>query len=484
MGWRGGWRAALVCAVVMVWTVLSAGAAAAHPLGNFTVNSLVRVDVAGDTLWVHYVLDQAEVPTLVDIEAAQSDPERFARERAAVIADGLRLEVDGAVVSLTVDDVDLSLPEGEAGMATLRLVVRFAAQLPTSPDGAVREARLSDDRAAHRLGWREMVVGSRGDSQVVRSDVPAEDVADDLRDYPDEMLDSPWDVRTASFTFRLGTRSMEPLPLEGYGPAIRGGDQLGRILTGLVDAPWSAMALVVAFGVGAVHALGPGHGKTMMAAYLIGTRGRVRDALVLAVAVALMHSASVLVLGFAVLHVASLAEPEVVYPWLSLLSGLAVAAVGIHLCRQRFGRASAMVNSGVPGHDHGYGHGHGHAHGHGHGHGHSHGQGADTVSPTSVKGILALASAGGLLPSPAALLVLLGAISVGRMGVGLALVAAFTVGLASALGGVGLFLVYGRDIAERRVPSGRILSMLPQLGAIGLIASGLALAVHAAVRLF
>src|SRR4051812_9745692 len=201
-----------------------------------------------------------------------------------------------------------------------------------------------------------------------------------------------------------------------------------RFVTALDSAPglWGYLgALLLAFGVGVLHALAPGHGKAVGAAYLVGERGRVRDAAVLGTTVALMHTGSVLVLGFALYSATRRPDAARLSATLGLVTGLLVAALGGWLLWRRW-------------RDRPVAHGHGHEHRH------------DAPEPLSRQGLVALGVAGGLLPSPSALLVLLTALSVGRLAYGLGLIAAFSAGLALTLTAVGVAILSGRDVLHVR----------------------------------
>ncbi len=224
--------------------------------------------------------------------------------------------------------------------------------------------------------------------------------------------------------------------------AVRDGD----LLVGL--------ALLAAVGIGALHALGPGHGKVLVGAYLLGDRGQARDALALGVLVATMHTVSVLVLGLVLVGAVELGLERQGERVLRLLAATAVTAVGVALLvRHRRGPAASMA--------------------------HTHPRPEEGVAPRSKAGILAIASTGGLVPSPAAVVVLLSTVAVGRPMFGVALVAAFGVGLAATLAGLGLLVLSGRaaiDRAARTSPWARCLTRaLPVLSAIGVTTAGLVL---------
>jgi len=227
-------------------------------------------------------------------------------------------------------------------------------------------------------------------------------------------------------------------------------------------AGFALVALVVAVGLGAAHALAPGHGKTVMAAYLVGLRGSLRQAATIGATVTLTHTAGVLLLGL-VLSTTRAVASERVYPWLGLGSGLLLTGVGVGLLlRARPGRRH-----------------HAHAHDH-HGHG---------EPPLGRRGLVALGLAGGLVPSPSAVVVLLAGIALGRAWFGLALVLAYGLGMAATLTGIGLLLARLRARIDRRlqVPAGsplaRLGRLLPAVTASVIVLVGLGLALQGAARL-
>ena len=189
--------------------------------------------------------------------------------------------------------------------------------------------------------------------------------------------------------------------------------------------------LIAAFW-GAAHALTPGHGKAMVAAYLVGTKGTPRDAFLLGGTVTVAHTAGVFALGFVTLGLSTFIVPEQLYPWLTLVSGLLVVLVGASVLRQRL----RSPGSGHQHHHHEHGHDHDHHHGHDHHHHHH-----DDDAALSSKGILGVGVAAGLLPCPSALVVLLSAIALHRVGLGLALIVAFSLGLAATITSIGLVAV-------------------------------------------
>jgi ABC-type nickel/cobalt efflux system permease component RcnA len=207
------------------------------------------------------------------------------------------------------------------------------------------------------------------------------------------------------------------------------------------------LALTVAAGLGAFHALEPGHGKTVVAAYLVGARGTAWHALCLGLMVTATHTAGVYLLGLVTLYASHYVVPERLYPWLGILSGLTVAGLGCALFLRRY---TGEDHTHAHGHTHGHSHTHAHTAGYTHHHHvhktHHHPSPGETVS---LRQLLALGVTGGIVPCPAALVVLLSAVALQRVGFGLLLIVAFSVGLATVLIAVGLLMVYARRCMSR-----------------------------------
>lgn len=474
-------RRALVLVIVALLGPWPAQTAAAHPLGNFTVNRYVRVQPTGSELRLYYVLDMAEIPTFqetaglardarnaIDAEAAES----YANAKTQEIARNLRLEVNGVDVPIAVRDRRIGFSEGQAGLPTLRLEALFTAEL----HGDGFNVTVRDLNEPQRLGWREIVVQPGPGASLRTSTAPAEDVSDELRRYPDDMLSSPLNRREASFSFSVVGGASQPVRLAGaVVPAGAVGDSLAGLITGQeLTVGGLLLALVLAMGLGALHALSPGHGKTIVAAYLVGSRGTPLQALLLGITVTATHTIGVYTLGLLTLFASAYILPERVYPWLSLASGLLIVILGAGILRSRIGAAMKRLREPAHGHDHGYGHTHDHGAG----------------SAVGWRGLVALGVSGGLLPCPSALLLMLSAIALQRTGLGLVLTIAFSAGLAATLIAVGLLTVtVGRSLAglPRRfalpAPIRTFAGFAPALSALVVLLAGLAITVESAVKL-
>jgi nickel/cobalt transporter (NicO) family protein len=184
------------------------------------------------------------------------------------------------------------------------------------------------------------------------------------------------------------------------------------------SAPVLATALVIAFALGALHALEPGHGKTLVAAYLVGARGTLRHALILGGTVTFTHTITVFLLGFVTLFLTQYIMPQTIVPVLGVISGLMVIGVGVWMLLKHL------------------------RHRHDHDHDHSHEQ-------VSLAGLITLGASGGLVPCPSALVLLLTAVSLGHTAEGLLLLVSFSAGLAIVLIAIGAAVVYARQLAPK-----------------------------------
>ncbi|MFF9769277.1 nickel transporter [Streptomyces sp. NPDC014636] len=490
----------LLCVLLAVsaLALLPAGTASAHPLGNFTVNRYDGLVAAPGQLRVDHVEDLAEIP------ATQAKPEverlglnAWARQRCARAAVGSGLSVNGRTTTLTAARSSARLRPGQAGLDTLRVECRLTAPLPR---GATVTLGFHSAGAAGGPGWREIT--ARGDRMTLTAtDVPRASVSRELTVYPKDLLSSPADTGTASLRVRPGgpalTADAERQEAPAAGVLPRGADRWTQALDDLVarqdlTVGFAALALLIALVLGAMHALAPGHGKTLMAATAAarGGRARPRDVLPLAASVTVTHTLGVVALGLLV-TAGSAATPTVI-SWLGIAGGALVLAAGVTLVRRAWRsrahtavapsaevvpRELATVGAGHGtthhhhhhhhdgdhthgdhthgGHTHthdGDSHTHGershreHAHdGHTHTHGgHTHTHGGHThTHPTAptLRGTILLGFAGGLVPSPSAVVVLVGAAALGKAWFGLLLVVAYGAGLALTLTAAGFAVV-------------------------------------------
>ncbi|MEU1083370.1 nickel transporter [Streptomyces sp. NPDC005908] len=470
-------RSAAVGAAVLTaagaLALVPAAGASAHPLGNFTVNRYDGLVAAPGELRVHHVEDLAEIPaTQAGPDLARLGRDVWARQRCATAARASAVRADGRPAPLTVRSARVRVNPGQAGLDTLRVECLLTAPLPRDRTVAVGFRAAGEESGP---GWREIT--ARGDrTTLTASDVPEDSLSTRLTRYPERRLTSPPDIRTATLRVRPGGPA---LAADGTGgtdeadaPAAavlpRGADRWTRALDDLVarrdlTAGLATLALLLAVALGAMHALAPGHGKTLMAATAAarGSRARFRDVLPMAASVTVTHTLGVVALGLLV-TAGSAAAPSVV-AWLGIASGALVTLAGAQLVRralrhrrnQAHGRGPAHPHEHTHPHEHGHdsAHARGHSHEHDHPHDdarphphtpltHTHGDRAHThpTAPT-LRGTILLGFAGGLVPSPSAVVVLVGAAALGHAWFGLLLVVAYGVGLALTLTAAGYAVV-------------------------------------------
>ena len=450
-------RAASVVVALAVAAVALAvpRGAAAHPLGNFTVNHYAAVELAGNRVFVRYVLDLAEIPTF------QSGDRVRAPGYAAEAANGLELRLGGDRAMLHPLDHRVSERPGAGGLPTLRFEALYVARLHAT------SLTFADRTFSSRIGWREITVGARDGARLVTSSVPSASRSDELRAYPRDRLRSPLDVRFATVRFAPGSGPAAPPELGGPGgsPHPAGGF---AALIARRDPSFGVVlvSLLVAAFWGAAHALTPGHGKALVAGYLVGTRGRPRHAFALGATVTVTHTAGVFGLGLVTLGLSTVIVPERLYPWLTLVSGLLVVGVGACVLLGRLRSARVGANRHELDHTHHHDHPHPHHH-------HPRVRGLET------RGIVGIGVAAGLLPCPSALVVLLSAIALHRIALGLALIVAFSVGLSATITGIGLVAVLARRAFGRARLDGPVIRALPAVSAAVIVVAGLAITAKA-----
>ena len=466
----------LVAAVLaLAWPAV----AAAHPLGNFTINQYSRIVVSVDGIAIRYVLDMAEIPAFQEQSRIDSDGDDQLSETetaayldaiVAKLLDEIDLRLDGVPTELTLLSRELSFPDGQGGLRTLRLVLDLEADLPSPAGNGTYRA----DAYPERLGWREVVVQAGHGIALAESDVPVVDVSDELRRYPTESVEQPLNVDEATFAYQPGAGDSAAPGARAPGTAPSD-DLLTTLLRGELSLLPALLAVGVSMMLGAVHAVSPGHGKTLVAAYLIGSGGTLREAAWLGITVAITHTMGIFILGGATLIAGELFVPERVIEWLAVVAGVTVVLLGIGLVVQQVIRRGSPQNGQ-------------HSHGHDHG-GHEHVHASPTAMLTSRR-LLGLGLAGGLVPSASALLVLLLAITLDRVEFGLLLIVAFGVGMALVLGAVSASVLLVRERVRQSPESrwrkpwiSRIGRRLPLLSAFVVVVIGVIVTVRAVVAL-
>ncbi|MBN3894385.1 MAG: sulfite exporter TauE/SafE family protein [Nostoc sp. NOS(2021)] len=473
------WSTAII-AICLFWMPR----ANAHPLGNFTINHYAGVQVATDGVGIDYVLDMAEIPAFQEINHLDTNRDRkaepietvqYPNQKCQEVNSHLEVLINKQPLALSLIKSTVEFPPGVGGLSTLRLSCNF--QGTTELVGA-NELIFEDQFYPQRLGWREITVAANG--VPIQGDFTSLSISNRLRDYPTKLLSSPLDQRRISFKLNPSLISSEQAPSASVKSSSRSDNALtGRsndVFTNLITQEnhnflTILIALAIAFFWGGLHALSPGHGKTLVGAYLVGSRSNAQQALFLGLIITITHTAGIFALGLVTLGTSQFILTEQLYPWLSVISGVLVTVIGLNLFISRL-QGTQVSHSHDHVHSHQHSHDSHHHHNHLH-HEHSHLPPDGDVTSMKWSSLLALGVSGGLLPCPSALVVLLSAIALGRIGFGLALVSAFSLGLAAVLTGIGLMLVYAKDRFEHlpfQIPR---IKMLPVASAFCITLIGL-----------
>ncbi len=506
--------------------------AAAHPLGNFTINHYAELRVAPDRIDLDLVIDMAEIPTFQERQSMDADEDgsvddaesaAWASSTCATLGRSVRLARDGAPLPMAIATASVAFPPGAGGLSTLRLECRAGATLP-EPIDARTTITFGDDSYAERIGWREIIATGAG-TILDTNGLPATSPSLKLTAYPADLIATPLDIRSATIVATLDPARVGATPITTSapgGPAVPGasaapganvpggvGGELPAIFRSADLTPFVLLAsLATAVVIGAGHALTPGHGKTLMAAYLVGSRGTAIHAVGLGLSVAVSHTLGILVLALVILGAGSVLPPDVVYRVTPVIAAVSIVAIGAWMLTGEVRRRRGRVGGGGGAADeHAHLHAadeHAHSHAadahahpdaddahvgeHEHPHEaapgeHSHGRIRHSHLPAedatlSWRGLFVLGLAGGLIPSTSALLILLGSIAAGRPAFGLVLVIAFGLGMAAVMTGVGLTMIVARgrlDRIPRHSSFGRLAAAAPLLASIAVLGLGLVL---------
>ena len=522
-------RAGKRCRFAAILLAILAGSlpALAHPMGNFSVNHYSGLKLSPEWLELRYIIDMAEIPTFQELQAAgiTADPkdpgvEPYLTNKAIEFGRGITLKIDGRPLELECREQQVIFPPGAGGLPTMKF--GFTCRAPMRGIAAgLHHLEYRDDNFPGRAGWKELIVNGDPKLQLV-SNAPQKDRSTELSNYPTDLLNSPpQDLQTSlSFTMpapiaaapqttlakssqTLGRVSSvtaavsitpKPLPekivrIEAAVPPPRS-SQLTANAQGTPRSAFTQLisnrqlnlwflitAALIAVGLGALHALEPGHGKTLVAAYLVGSRGTAGHAILLGLIVTMAHTAGVYALGAITLYASRYILPEKIYPWLGVVSGLVIAGLGLLLFLRRWVGDDASLREdhrhwydifaspqpspalvvGPPGT-----------------------AAVPARQAISLKQLLILGITGGILPCPAALVVLLSAIALHRIAFGFFLIFAFSLGLAAVLIGIGMIFVHaGRWLQGLNPRSALIRRHLPLLSAVFIFAVGVALTLQA-----
>ena len=516
-------RRLLCSGLLLAVCVLAGPRSFAHPMGNFSVNHYSKISFGRQGIKVSYIIDLAEIPTYQELQqgnvtADVADPsvKRFVASRGLEFGRGLTLAVDGKRLPLKLLSSDVIFPPGAGGLPTMKMGFVYQAAYPVGertadpspkarddkgesggPLGSrlvaakaepeVSSLQYADDNYPGHAGWKEIVAVPDAGVTLVVSSVPKTDRSAELTNYPTDLLTSPPQDLSATIQLRYSPshrKHVAPsvaLPTAPAAPPLQlkanrqatPRNAFTELITARNLSLWFLMtAAFIAFGLGALHALEPGHGKTIVAAYLVGSRGTAWHALLLGIIVTVSHTAGVFALGAITLYASRSIVPEQLYPWLGVFSGLTIAGLGGYMFLRRW--------SGL---DLDHSHTSGQAHSHWFA---SRKQDASSLQPVvtgksvSLSQLFVLGITGGIIPCPAALVVLLSAFTLHRIGLGFFLIIAFSLGMAAVLISFGMLMVYGRRFMGRLQVNGPLTTRwLPVASAAFMTVLGAGIAVRA-----
>ena len=355
----------------LMWAVVCFGSSTltfAHPMGNFSINHYSKITVQKDSVEIHFLIDAAEIPTFQEMQQGgfSTNPQsRTTREylsrEAEVLKKNLVLTVAGSPTQLKTKSTEVIFPPGAGGLPTMKMGFVFVAKFGAQNHGPSPQSpglHYRDNNFPSRIGWKEIVAVPGPGVTFLRTSAPASDRSSELSNYPTDLLNSPPGDLEANISFELpvvseaaasspisrhrvaSSRKLEsaavvPQPATGIVPPPAGNGVLAsppavalranqqgtpkNRFTELMNAkPFSVwflfLAAGIAAGLGALHALEPGHGKTIVAAYLVGSRGTARHAVLLGVVVTAAHTAGVYLLGALTLYASQYIVPEQLYP--------------------------------------------------------------------------------------------------------------------------------------------------------------------------
>jgi nickel/cobalt exporter len=493
---------------LLVMTALLLG----HPMGNLSVNHYAKLVPSEKGIAMTFAMDLAEIPTFellqawdLPKEAPRGVLERRAAAEARLWVSRLRIVQNGKALLPTIESTELAVLDGAGNLPVFRVTTRLHV------DAKAGRVEFEDENYPARTGWREVVIEAGISAKITAASKNSADLSYALTAYPQDPLLAPPQDKAAWLEWKAvvtpvnvsqalpgpSGASVAPMPSGAMAsvsqaagrPAevvasgtVQRGDAISKLLR-TENMSWGVMALLLglSFWFGALHALEPGHGKTMVAAYLVGARGTPKHAVLLGATVTFAHTISVFALGLVTMFLSQYILPEKIVKVLGLVSGVSIIWLGGMMLWRRLQKLS--------GHHH---QDRDHQHPHSHDHDHSHGPETHSHVPQgeiSMGSLIALGASGGLVPCPSALILLLSAISIGKAGLGMMLLLTFSLGLALVLTATGLLVLYARNLfPERKGGSGMVFRFLPVISAtavlvIGILMTGYSLGLLPANRL-
>ena len=512
--------------------LVTAGVASAHPMGNLSVNHYARLEPNARGLDVTYVLDLGEIPAFeltqswgVDRDASQDVLLAKASGQVPQWISHLSFTENGKALQPKIEDTQLSVRAGAGNLQVFRITTKL--HIPATGG----RLEYEDHNYPARSGWREIVIHPGDRAAVARASTSDLDLSQALTVYPLDPANGPPRQTRAWFEWKpfsgpatsipkpVIVATAQPAPLFTATPSAPNApapttrkrtDSIAKLLRmDSLSAPLLATLIGLAFWFGALHALEPGHGKTMVAAYLVGARGTPKHAALLGGIVTFTHTISVFVIGLVTMFLSRYIMPDRISKVLGIVSGLSIIWIGGLLLLRRWRSLNPKHHHHAHDHPHPHSHDHHHSHDHDHAHSHDHHHSDDHAhshdhhhvhthdghahshipeGDISIRSLIALGASGGLVPCPSALILLLSAISLGKFGLGLVLLVAFSLGLAIVLTATGMLVLYAKNLLpETKRNDNAFFRYMPVISAaaillIGVLMTGVSLGLVPASR--
>ncbi len=489
---KTGWIALLL--------FLAAAPLQAHPMGNFSINHYSAISLQNDGVHLEYIIDMAEIPTFQEMQRADANTDGavsveeanlFASKLSKEFQEHLGVVVNEKQLALVPKKSQMKVVPGAGGLPTFVIHSEIFAKWNSLQE--TNSIKYVDQNFPERIGWKEIVV--KRNSALSGLDLQSDSFTDrskQLTEYPADPAKSPPGETNVDFTFSNASISAEGDANQSETSAFFRPSPLRREdrFTQLIHAKELShevilFSLLVAFVLGAFHALSPGHGKAIVAGYLVGSRGTAKHAVFLGTVVTFTHTAGVFALGLITLFGSKYILPEQLYPWVGFVSGLSITWIGATLLRKSWLRSRKQRGHHADHHHdhdhHEHSHNH-HEHDHNHDHDHSHLPVDQNTGSLTWRSLLTVGISGGAIPCPSALVVLLSAISLHRIAFGLLLIVAFSLGLAVVLTCAGLMFVYFSRISQRFSLGGRLVQQLPIASSLVISVLGFIIAIRSLVQ--
>jgi nickel/cobalt exporter len=500
--------------LLILIAILFARLVEAHPMGNFSISHYSRLEYTKGGILLNQVIDMAEIPSYQEMEFLDTDHNsiiseaekvQYAKRLSNQLLPNLKVNMNHTDLTFKIQNRWLEVRPGAGDLPTFVIHCTYFAAVPESIITNSNTLEFEDQNFLERSGWREIVI--KREAGFASLNLPPNsyiDRSNGLSKYPtDPTTVMPQEMKL-SFNFgnpmfaqqQTSSSDIQSASSGNVRPGTIRNDRLAKLITAKnLTSEVIFISLIIAFFLGAMHALSPGHGKAIVAGYLVGSRGTPLHALFLGAVVTLTHTIGVFALGLITLFGSKYILPDTLYPWLGFLSGLSIVLIGSRLFYKRFKMmkaGSTPHNHHHHDHDHSHDHhghhhhhhdDHHHQHDHHHDHGHSHLPVDPETGKITWRSLLSVGISGGALPCPSALVVLLSAISLHRVGFGLILIIAFSLGLAAVLTSIGLLLLYASRWSQKFQPRGSIRYALPVVSSLVITILGCIIAVQSILQI-